>query len=165
VNAWDELVEQWNDRLMYYLRRLINDEHEAANAVQEVWLGAFRSLNSLGDGARLAPWLYTIARRTAMNHLRDKYATPLLQPLLPEHASTEDDEQLTFDNAELVHFGLAQLGLCEREVLTLYFLNDLAVGEIAELLEIPPGTVKSRLHKARGDLRRVLEKQEHCHDK
>ena len=55
--------------------------------------------------------------------------------------------------------------LPEREVLTLYFLNDLTVGEIATLLEMPAGTVKSRLSKARRDLRHVLEVEAHRHDK
>jgi RNA polymerase sigma-70 factor (ECF subfamily) len=167
VAAWDELVERWNDRLLYYLRRMISDEHDSANAVQEVWLNAFRSLHSLRDGARLAPWLYTIARRTAMNHFRGKYSTPETQSaeLLADEAGVDTDEQLTFENAELVHFGLGRLGLAEREVLTLYFLNDLTVGEIAALLEIPAGTVKSRMSKARHDLRRVLEVEAHRHDK
>jgi RNA polymerase sigma-70 factor (ECF subfamily) len=122
VAAWDELVERWNDRLLYYLRRMISDEHEAASAVQEVWLHAFRKLSSLRDGARLAPWLYTIARRAAMNHFRSKYATPETQTTeLADQASDEQDDQSTFENAELVHFGLGQLGLREREVLTLVF--------------------------------------------
>jgi RNA polymerase sigma factor (sigma-70 family) len=62
-------------------------------------------------------------------------------------------------NHELVHYGLAKLGLPEREALTLYFLEDLTIGEMAALLEIPEGTVKSRLFKARSDLRRVLERE------
>ena len=53
----------------------------------------------------------------------------------------------------------------EREVLTLFFLDDLTISEIAALLEIPEGTVKSRLFKARRDLRRVLEEEVHRHDK
>ena len=79
--------------------------------------------------------------------------------------ATTQDEQLTLENAELVHFGLGRLGLPEREVLTLYFLDDLTISEIAALLEIPAGTVKSRLFKARRDLRRVLEEEAHRHDK
>jgi RNA polymerase sigma-70 factor (ECF subfamily) len=166
VAAWDELVERWNDRLLYYLRRMISDEHEAANAVQEVWLNAFRNVSSLRDGARLAPWLYTITRRAAMNHFRGKYANPATQTVeLAEEASVDQDEQSTFENAELVHFALGRLGIREREVLTLYFLNDLTVGEIAALLEVPSGTVKSRLSKARHDLRRVLEVEANRHER
>ncbi len=53
VAAWDELVERWNDRLLYYLRRMIGNEHDASNAVQEVWLNAVRNFSSLRDGSRL----------------------------------------------------------------------------------------------------------------
>jgi RNA polymerase sigma-70 factor (ECF subfamily) len=114
----------------------------------------------------LAPWLYTIARRTAMNHYRSAYArreTLIAEPLDNE-TNELPDEQLHLENAELVHFGLGRLGLPEREVLTLAFLDDLSVGEIAALLEIPEGTVKSRLFKARRDLRRVLQAEAQRHE-
>jgi len=158
--AWDELVRRWNDRLLYYLRRLIDDEHDATNAVQEVWLHAFRGIHSLKNDDRLAPWLYRIARRTAMNHFRTKYARHETSEPEADSGIVDDEQETQFqlENAELVHYGLAKLGLREREGLTLYFLEDLAVNEMAELLEVPFGTVKSRLFKARQDLRRVLER-------
>jgi len=164
--AWDELVNRWNGRLLYYLRRLIDHEQDATNALQEVWLHAFRGLRSLQDGSRLAPWLYTIARRTAMNHFRSDYARreETDSEAIADETDDVPDEQLRLENAELVHFGLGQLGLPEREALTLFFLEDLTIGEIAGLLEIPAGTVKSRLFKARRDLRRVLEKEVPIHE-
>lgn len=164
--AWDELVRRWNERLLYYLRRLIDHEQDATNALQEVWLQAFRGIGSLRDGSRLAPWLYTLARRSAMNHWRSSYAhheEPAPEQLA-EQPDDAPDEQLQFENAELVHRGLSQLGRPEREALTLYFLEDLTIGEMAELLGIPAGTVKSRLFKARCDLRRVLAREISKHD-
>jgi RNA polymerase sigma factor (sigma-70 family) len=159
--AWNELVGRWSDRLLYYLRRLIDHEQDATNALQEVWMSALRGMHNLRDNARLAPWLYTIARRTATNHYRLEYgrreeATSEAAVEMPCDAV---DEQLQFENAELVHHGLKQLGLPEREVLTLFFLEDLSVGEIADLLGIPAGTVKSRMFKARANLRRILERE------
>lgn len=166
VAAWDELVERWNDRLLYYLRRLIDHEHDAKNALQEVWLKAFRNIRSLRDSSRLAPWLYTIARRTAMDHFRTEYSRRETQDceLMENQMADEREEQLILENIELVHLGLGQLRIQEREVLTLFFLDDLRIGEIAAVLEIPEGTVKSRLFKARRDLRRVLEMEGHDHD-
>jgi RNA polymerase sigma-70 factor (ECF subfamily) len=161
--AWDELVDRWNDRLLYYLRRLIDHEQDATNALQDVWLHAFRGIHSLQDRSRLAPWLYTIARRTAMTHYRSKFARRETSNLNAEEIVDVADEQLTLENAELVHFGLGRLALPEREVLTLFFLDDLTTTEIAALLEIPTGTVKSRLFRARRDLRRVLDEEAH-HD-
>ena len=160
VAAWDELVARWNDRLLYYLRRLISHEEDATNALQEVWLAAVRGIHHLRDDSRLAPWLYTIARRTAMTHFRQDYSR-LEESSSDQVDQVSDDafeEQMQFDNAELVHHGLQQLGLPEREVLTLHFLEDLTTGEIATLLGIPTGTVKSRMFKARNDLRRVLDR-------
>jgi RNA polymerase sigma-70 factor (ECF subfamily) len=164
--AWDELIRRWNDRLLYYLRRLIDHEHDATNALQDVWLHVLRGLGTLQDGTRLAPWLYTIARRTAMNHLRGRYA--LHEESAPEAIFAEiddvDSDQFQLENAELIHFGLSQLGRSEREVLTLFFLEDLSIAEMAQLLNIPAGTVKSRLFKARRDLKRVLAKEFPIHE-
>jgi RNA polymerase sigma-70 factor (ECF subfamily) len=166
VAAWDELVSRWNNRLFYYLRRLIDHEPDARNALQDVWLHAIRGIHSLQNTARLAPWLYTIARRTAMTHFREQYACREESGTEAIDHETDDDSvaQLCLENIELVHFGLGKLGIPEREVLTLFFLEDLTTAEIADLLGIPVGTVKSRLFKARRDLRRVLEKESHHHE-
>jgi RNA polymerase sigma-70 factor (ECF subfamily) len=166
VAAWDELVQRWSDRLFYYLRRLIDDEQEATNTLQEVWLSAIRGINSLKDGSRLAPWLYTIARRTAMNHYRQRYANleEAASELVANERDDGPDQEDELENVELVHYGLGQLGLVEREVLTLFFLEDLTLKEIARLLDVPTGTIKSRLFKARRDLRRVIERESRCHE-
>jgi RNA polymerase sigma-70 factor (ECF subfamily) len=165
--AWDELVGRWSDRLGYYLRRLIDREDDASNALQDVWLHAFRGIHTLRQGSSLAAWLYAIARHTAMNHYRASYASreEPAGEAIAEESDNAPDEPLQFENAELVHFGLSQLGIAEREVLTLFFLEDLTTAQIAEVLAIPAGTVKSRLFKARRDLRRVLEKEGRLNEK
>lgn len=135
--------------------------------LQDVWLAAFRNIGNLKQDARLAPWLYTIARRAAMNHYRGRYSCDEASAAdIASHEPTNDrDEQLDVDNAELIHFGLGRLSLPECEILTLYFLDDLAVAEIAAVLEIPTGTVKSRLSKARSSLRRVLNEEAARHER
>jgi RNA polymerase sigma factor (sigma-70 family) len=128
---------------------------------------AIRGIRSLKDGSRLAPWLYTIARRTAMTHFRRDYSRreEFASEVITNEINNVANEQIHFENAELVHFGLGQLGLSEREVLTLFFLEDLTIVEMARLIGIPAGTVKSRLFKARRDLRRVLEKESDCNER
>jgi RNA polymerase sigma-70 factor (ECF subfamily) len=110
---------------------------------------------------RLTPWLYTIARRAVFSHYRKQYSEPETTAAenLDVVAETDSDPADQFVNAELVHYGLSRLGLVEREVLTLHFLEEFSVEEIAGILEVPPGTVKSRLWRARGELRRVLERE------
>ncbi len=157
--AWNELVQRYTDRLWYFVRRLIEDDDDAAQVLQEVWLQVLRGLSALRKVDRLAPWLYTVARRAAMNHYREQYAAPTreAEPDLDQIVDDEPSGADQFENAELVHFGLRQLGRAEREVLTLFFLQDLSLGEIAAVLEIPVGTVKSRLSRARRELRSLLD--------
>jgi RNA polymerase sigma-70 factor (ECF subfamily) len=166
VAAWDELVARWNDRLYYFLRRLIDDPQEAAVVLQEVWLHVLRGLAGLRHDARLAPWLYTIARRTAMTYFRRHYAQreEFGSPVIEQELDAADDFQLQLDNVELVHFGLVRVGRAEREVLTLFFLEDLSLQEVATVLDIPVGTVKSRLFKARCDLRTILQQEQARHE-
>jgi RNA polymerase sigma-70 factor (ECF subfamily) len=159
--AWGELVRRYNDRLWYYLRRLSEDDETARQLLQDVWLQVLRGLRSVRQADRLAAWLYTVARRAAMTHYRARYASveQLDETSVEQAVDDVTDGETQFDNAELVHYGLSQLGWIEREVLTLYFLQDLSIEEIASTLGVPPGTVKSRLFRARCQLRDVLERE------
>jgi len=158
--AWRQLVDRYNDRLLYYIRRMVSDDDRARSLVQDVWMHAVRGIGHVRTPERLAPWLYTIARRVAMSHYRKEFTEPEVTAVerLDEVAEAEPDTDQRFANAELVHFGLSRIGLAEREVLTLFFLEEFSIDEIAGILEIPPGTVKSRLSRARSELRRVLER-------
>ena len=159
LNAWNDLVERFSPRLTYYVNGFVGDPDEAGSLMQDVWLRAFRGIRSLHDERRLAAWLYTIAHRVVMTHFRDAYAR---QEQTGEESlasvTTDDSCDLDrFDNAELVHHALARIGWSEREVLTLQFLENLSVADIAEVVGVPVGTVKSRLHRGRAELRAVIE--------
>src|SRR5918999_1425876 len=68
--ALEELVGTWEKRLFFYVRRLVSDEQDAWDALQETWLKVFRGLHTLREPASLPMWLYRIARNTAMGRLR-----------------------------------------------------------------------------------------------
>lgn len=122
---------------------------------QEAWAGALKALPALRQPERFAPWLYTIARRSVLDHLRQKY-----RPLdalasdaeFPSDVAEDDEVDAVLDRAQLAQ-SLAVLPPGEREVLVLFYLQDLALEECAQILEIPVGTVKSRLSRARRLLR------------
>ena len=159
--AWDELVHRYNDRLFYYVRRMVDQDEQAAQLLQEVWVRVLQSLRSLRQGSRLAPWLYSLTRHVVMSHYRERYSTLEVADRmeLDEQPTDESADATRFENAELIHFGLSRIGWAEREVLTLHFLDDLSIAEIATVLGIPPGTVKSRLHRAKSELRQVLVRE------
>jgi RNA polymerase sigma-70 factor (ECF subfamily) len=161
--AFDELVRAWERKLFFYVRRLVADEEDAWQILQEVWLQVLRGIHSLREPSRLPVWLYAVTRNTVMSHHREEYARERLLDAVEHLESTGEDEQATFDDAELVYHGLSRIPRVDREVLTLFFLQDLSIDEVAEVLLIPPGTVKSRLFKAKKTLRDVLEKEGQHH--
>ena len=158
--ALDDLVRQWEGRLLYYVRRLVASEEDAWDVMQATWLRVCKGIRSLESPERLATWLYRVARCAALTHWRGHYRA---------HAQREESENLEevaaeeaepFEDAEQVHRALGQISLAHREVLTLFFLEDLSQEEMAQVLGIPLGTVKSRLSYAKRALRSILQQQE-----
>ncbi|MEN6576095.1 MAG: RNA polymerase sigma factor [Phycisphaerales bacterium] len=164
-DALEELIRTWERPLLYYVRRLVDKDEDARQILQETWLKVFQGLVGLRNPASLPAWLYGIARNTAISHLRARcQERALFESDDGTQYSDGDDAHLRFDNAERIHFGLGRISLVHREVLTLFFLQDLSLEEIAAVLEIPAGTVKSRLHHAKRALKAVLEQEGSGHE-
>jgi RNA polymerase sigma-70 factor (ECF subfamily) len=153
--AFAGIVNLWERSLFYYLRRLAPTEADAWELLQETWLKTLKSLHTLREPRALPSFLYSIARNTAISRLRLREVE---NDAYPENIADQraDMDGAAFDNAEQVHYALAQLSLPQREALTLYFLQDLSLDEMAEVLDVPLGTVKSRLHYAKLALRNIL---------
>jgi RNA polymerase sigma factor (sigma-70 family) len=155
--AFDELIERWHGPIGQYVRNL-SDDDAAQDIAQDIWLRVLRGIGRLRDPAKLRAWLFGIAHRTWIDTLRRKYAVvvadldevdqhDLPDPMVPE----ELEQELTALEHEL-----SRLPAIEREALTLFYLRELSLHEIAQALDIPIGTVKSRLYRARRMLRREL---------
>jgi len=159
------LVRLWEKRLFYYVRRLVGTEEDAWDTLQRVWMKVLMGIKSLKNPRNLPTWLYRITRNTALSHLRERYKA---QEHLDEGCDLGNaevtEEAPCFEDVELVHHGLGQISLAHRDVLTLYFLQDLSIEEIAVVLAIPLGTVKSRLYHAKRALRNVLERKRTNHE-
>jgi len=163
-DALEELVRTWDRPLLYYIRRLVEDEHESLQILQQTWVKVLQGLGRLREPRKLPMWLYSIARKSALSHLRSRYSEQAAFQREAELPDIPDEStDLRFEDAEQIHYGLSRLSLRHREVLTLFFLQDLSLEEIASVLEIPVGTVKSRLHHAKRTLKAILEQEESSH--
>lgn len=156
--AFEALFSQFQPRLRYYVRHLNGGGNRSEDVLQNVWLNVIRKIDSLKDPQAFVAWLYTIARREvySQGRVRDPFVE-----LTDEHLELEAaDDELTFDqeDAERIHQALAKLKAQHREILTLSFLEALSHAEIAQVLGINAGTVKSRVHYAKQALRKELEK-------
>ena len=154
--AFDELIARWGGPVWKYVRRLTNSDEAASEIVQDVWLRVLRGINRLRDGSKLRAWLFGIARRTLMDRLREHYAAPAMSDIDVSDLAADEADDIEEDLAA-VQEALARLPVVERETLTLFYLRELSLGEVADVLGVPIGTVKSRLFRARKLLRREVE--------
>ena len=157
--AFDELVERWHGPLWRYIRRMLRDASVAEEVHQEVWLKILRGIDRLRQPERLVPWMFSIARISVLDRLRGRYAESVEVPLGEELPAEESEPIIEIGESELLHDALEDLPLIEREALALFYLRELSLNEVAVVLEIPVGTVKSRLHRARTLLRKKLEQR------
>ena len=158
-DAFDALIARWHPPIWKYAVRMTNDPEAAADVVQEVWLRVVRGLATLREATRFRAWLFGIARRILMDRFRTRYAEPPMQTLEldeVEEPAAEDDRA---EDLSRLQAGLDRLPMADREVLVLFYLQELRLSEIAAIEGIPVGTVKSRLHRARRLLRAELDSQ------
>jgi RNA polymerase sigma-70 factor (ECF subfamily) len=137
-------------------RSMVGDPELAADVVQQTFVKAWRAAASFQEGRELAPWLYSIARRTAIDVLRHER-----RPTIGGHAPEQDQAitTLSFDRTwEVleVREAVAALPEGEREVVRLQHLEGFTQAEVAERLGVPVGTVKSRSARAHRRLAEIL---------
>jgi RNA polymerase sigma factor (sigma-70 family) len=155
--AFDELTERWHPPLWKYLRRVTGTDDAAKDVAQDVWLRVLRGIARLRDGSRLRPWLFGIARRALMDRLRQQYAGLVDSDIdVAELAADQTTDSPEQEIADMEH-ELERLPVTEREVLTLFYLRELSLAEVAEVIGVPVGTVKSRMFRARRLLRQALD--------
>jgi RNA polymerase sigma factor (sigma-70 family) len=155
-DAFDSLIRRWHEPVWRYLRRMSGSDDAAGDLAQDTWLRVMRGVVNLRDAASFRAWLFGIARRVAMDRFRREYSRESENTVnLEELPAPADDSGLESDLAAL-ESGLASLPARERETLALFYLRELSLEEIAGLLAIPVGTVKSRLFRARQLLRNQL---------
>ena len=154
AKALEMLVSRWQKRLWRYACHLTGDSEAAWDITQESWLGIIRGISRLNDPARFRSWAYRIVTNKTNDWIRKTRAVKRTD--VTELADHRQPEKKDTGVREL----LETLDMKKKVVLNLYYFEQLTVPEIASALRIPKGTVKSRLHKARNELKEVW--QEHC---
>lgn len=159
--ALDELVGRWQSRFVGHACRLTGQPEAAHDAVQDAWMAIVGGIGRLDDPARFAPWAYRIVSNKCVDWVRKQGRRRKLSQELGDERRREEeinrrDRSPTGERGRLVE-ALRGLAPDRQALLGLYYQDGFSVREIAEILEIPAGTVKSRLFHARGELKRALE--------
>lgn len=159
--AFEEIVVR-HQRQVYATARRVLRRHELADeVVQEAFLRAYRSLGSFDVSRPFGPWIRRIARNLALNHVRAGAfrEQPLPETVDPPMAPPQDDplrQALEREAGDVLERALQSLPVEQQAVFALRVFEDLSYREIAQSLAIQPGTVMSRLARARERLREAL---------
>jgi RNA polymerase sigma-70 factor (ECF subfamily) len=170
-SAYEELISRFEQPIYNLVSRLLNNPDGACDVVQEVFLKVFRNIGSFRGESSLKTWIYRIAVHEAYNHRRwfnrhskmevglETYEEGLrnYSDVLPDPGRTPYDQALNQERHALIETALQDLNPIFRNAVILRDMEDLSYEEIAEILQVSLGTVKSRILRGREGLRRSLE--------
>jgi RNA polymerase sigma factor (sigma-70 family) len=161
--ALEELVKRWQARLFRHAMHLTERQDVAWDMVQESWLAIVRGLRKLDDPASFPKWAYRIVSNKCADWTRRQQRQRKLTDAVASHAVAQSadepfDEITAEDDVARLRQAMRQMPGNQRAILSMCYLDGMSLREIADVLDIPKGTVKSRLFHAREQLRLVLER-------
>lgn len=161
--AFEPLVVRYQGQALAIAESLLLDKDDAADAVQDAFVRAFRGLGKLAEGSSFGPWFRSIVRNLCLDRLRSpahRNRMDLSDQTIDRVAWTEPTRERGIEQGQLaavVKDALATLSKDHREILVMKEMEGLRYDEIASALNISGGTVASRLHHARAAMKRALE--------
>jgi RNA polymerase sigma-70 factor (ECF subfamily) len=163
--AWEALVRQFQGRVFGVVYHYLRDREEARDVAQESFVRIYRNLDKFEVGGNFAAWALRIARNCAIDRLRHLKARPPRDDVqadeyleLTDTGATPESGAMGNERQQLVYRALELMSAMNREIILLKDIQGLKQQEIAELLSVPLGTVKTRSSRARVELaRRILE--------
>lgn len=162
ADALRTLVDSYKDRLFAFIWRMVRDHHEAEDIAQAAFVKAYEALDSYSERYAFSTWLFTIAYRLCLNHLRKRkpYSGEVDFTRIgtdeadaPQRlASTEEARRLR----TVIWEAVEQLKPAQKSAILLFYRQGKSCDEIGRILDMPTVTVKSHLHRARARLREAL---------
>ncbi|MBP7139703.1 MAG: RNA polymerase sigma factor [Caldisericia bacterium] len=146
------LVEKYSDRVFSYFIRFLGDRDEALNLTSEVFFKAFKGIKNFDENKEFFPWLIKIARNEGINFMRKNKTYEELE-------TDKFTEENYFERDVMLEDALKKLNENDREILLLFYQQDLSYDEIANILNISLENVKVRIFRAKEKLRKLLYKE------
>ena len=169
--AFSELVRTYQHKVFNVVLRIVGDRAEAEDVAQEVFVSVFKHIDGFRGEAKLSTWLFRIATNHARNRIKyharrnrrdhqnfeDTADARINESPLSERVDRPDDRALGRELEAIIRDGLGSLGEIHRTILVLRDVEHMSYLEIAEVVDLPEGTVKSRLYRARVALKAYVE--------
>ena len=163
--AFEELYRRFARRLKgFFFLQLGGDEELAADATHDVFLRAYEARNRYQEGKSVSTWFFSIAYNICRNHYRSNAYETQLSATLDAEPISEEQIEIQLDAAALddaLAQVLSELPPLLHQLFSLHYQEELTIPQVAEIVGIPEGTVKSRLHKTMNIIRKKLKRYEH----
>jgi RNA polymerase sigma-70 factor (ECF subfamily) len=158
--AWEALMRTHQEPVFRLAYLLLGDPDEAEDVTQETFVRAYRSLKGFDTERPLQPWLLRIASNLARNRHRfvGRYLAALTRFARQDPEAIKQTDVQLEDDSRLLWLAVKQLAKPFQEVIYLRYFLEMSEGEMADALDVPAGTVKSRLHRALSKLRDIVER-------
>lgn len=157
LEAWGEIVGRYKEAVFAVTLSILRNYADAEDATQDAFIRAFQNLRQYDLSRKFSTWLFTVAANVAKNTLRKRRREK--EPPLPEMDGDPAEEVQSDFRIEAVRRAVAELPENYRAPVVLYYWHGLPLEEIGEVLGLPVGTVKTRLHRARALIRARLMEQ------
>lgn len=159
--AFEELVKRWEKRLWHYAYKVTGSDSAAWDIVQETWVGIVKGIRKLLDVAVFPQWVFRILNNKCADWLRKCHLQNRIDIELSRETQNEFDAKQSVDiKSELLPPAIMKLSPEQRLLLMLRYNEDFDIGQIAEILGVPEGTVKSRLNRTLNQLREMVERHQ-----
>jgi RNA polymerase sigma-70 factor (ECF subfamily) len=171
-DAFAELVELYKDKIYHLAYRMLNNKHEAEDAVQETFLRVYMNLHRYDEHQKFSTWIFRIGTNHCIDRLRKRkhlaYSLDAEMPdgegndyysMLPGYEDTPEKQIILTETQEQIRKAIGALPEKYRSVVILRYLQDMSLQEIGEVLDMPVTTVKTRVHRGREYLRQKLEQE------
>jgi RNA polymerase sigma-70 factor (ECF subfamily) len=167
-NAFGEIIEIYKDKVYQICYRMLGNRHEAEDMAQEAFIRAYVNIHRFNIELKFSTWLYRIATNLCIDRIRKKKPDYYLDAEVPGteglnmYSQISSDTRLPEDDVEslelqtLIQTEISKLPDKYRAVIVLKYIEELSLNEISEILELPLGTVKTRIHRGREALRKQL---------
>ena len=167
VDFFDFLIERYENKIRRYSRKFLSDYEDINDILQDIFIKAYKNIQSFDTKRKFSPWLYRIAHNELVNVLKKKKRNPLpmfdLDVFFPQYFSDNSlNQQIDRqDMREIIDKCLDKLELKYREPIILYYFEELNYKEIADVMQIPISTVGIRIKRAKKIMRSICKKLEY----
>lgn len=164
IEVFGTLMNRYEEKLLRYGRKFLSEREDIQDIVQDVFLSAYQNIQGFDTTQRFSPWIYRIAHNAFVNALGKKSRSPLRidfdtffpHPVYDDPVESEREQK---DMRTMIDRGLDTVSVKYKEILVLHYFEELPYKDIAEILEVPLGTVGIRLKRAKEALKKNLQEK------